>query len=444
MPEKAPSRIMRFWKPILLIAILLIAGFTRTETIGSRPIWYDEIFTDIVTRKAESVGDVWKTATVDGWEHPPLHYLIAYLFRSTVDSLAMMRAPSAIGGVGSLLFVILIGNLLFGTRTGITAGLIGALSIYHINYSMDARPYTLLLFFVSGQFYFLLSYLKSGRWSSPPLFVLFGAGSLYTHHTALTAQATLGLVTLCVLGSGLRTGGFKNWRESIPIRRSAVGLLMFAVIGFIYLPQLTNFMKFAQSGKLDGKWSLWPSPQFFYDLFSRWGAGTGIAATLVGACFLIALVRLVAARNLNSSILLWFFAPILLLTIVPFSKFFDIRFIMVGLPAFFILIALGMVTLSELSAKVLSQVKYLAHHQPNLASGVLAVLLSIYTIEASRAYLIFRETKSRCSNFFHTKELLTQNNGFCREHILLNTFIPEDEYILKDRGAADYGSTAAG
>lgn len=413
-----------------VILIVCAAGFVRLETIGARPIWYDEIYTFGFCQDAGSLSDVWRAGTVDTWEHPPLHYLVACLSLEIAETLTLLRLPSALGGIANVVLLALLGSVLWGRRVGVVAGLLLAGSVYHINYSMDGRPYALLLALATGELLCLYVFLRDRRrWVLFPL-VLCGAGSLYTHHTAVHTQATLSIIVL-----GHWISAFARRRaapeEARNAARDALPLIgAFLAIAVLYLPQLALLFQFLGSDRLAAKHTLAFSPMLFHQLFARWGAGPGWISLVYEIGLLAGLVAIAMRRDRSAGLIPWLLLPILGFVLVPFGKFFDIRFVMTGLPAFCLIVAVGVVTLGSLLSHAALRAGSSAAISRALGQALVALLTIVLVVASARAYVTFRVTRARCSNFVWTPSLLEENDGFCRKHILLNSLIPEDERLL--------------
>ncbi len=82
----------------------------------------------------------------DRAEHPVLFYAMAYAFRQGGNGEKVIRVPALIFGVLSIPLLVTLGWRLFGPRAGLLAAALLTFSVYHIDFSQDARSYTLLLF----------------------------------------------------------------------------------------------------------------------------------------------------------------------------------------------------------------------------------------------------------------------------------------------------------
>jgi hypothetical protein len=107
---------------------------------------------------------------------------------------------------------------------------------------------------------------------------------------------------------------------------------------------------------------------------------------------------------------------------------------MAAQPAFLLLVAHGAVTLFDVARAALAR---LAPQQARLVSAACAAALALaFLAPAAQAYAEFRRLPLRCSEFFLEPRILDLSGGFCRRHIVLNTLVPEDRYLLRSAAPA--------
>lgn len=441
------------WFAVGMGVLLVAAAFLRLETLGSRPLWYDERFTVSFCRDASSLAEVWGTVPGDEWAHPPLHYAITYLVMRLSQSAAAVRASSVVAGVGTVLLVGLIGRTLLGAAAGWLAALLMTVSVYHINYSMDARPYALMLFFLTGQFLALFLYRSRRRFRLLVPFVLCAAGAVYTHHLALAAQLAVAVIAAADLGRL----AFERRRGSRELTRAVVFYLIGGLAtALLYLPKAWTLLHYLGTGNLGAGHYLDLSAWVVWQLAARWTAGdtwvngvvvVAFAAGVVGIVSrnalparrerrleAVSLRRSIAATVLRfdlayppAGLLVWLVVPFLPFFLVPFAKFFDIRFVIAALPPFLLVTAAGLLELGRWAARRLTA----ARHRAWLRVGIPVALGSLLVTASLHAYLVFRDTGYRCSEFFTQPELLSRDEAFCRDHIILNSIYPDDQRLLR-------------
>jgi uncharacterized membrane protein len=424
----------RFGWFVGLLLIAVAASYLRLETVGQRGIWYDETYTRKIAR-LDSISEVFDRSYKDfGANTPPLHYVLCFLHFRIADSPSSLRLTSVESGVLSVLALVGVGSLLFGPSVGLVAGALMTTCIYHINYSQDARPYALLVFFVVATFLPLFGFLKSGRWRWFFAFVLAATGSVYTHHFAwvfqLCAAATLALAV------GARALGRPLGNATVPSLKAliAFSLLAYAAVAVLYIPVMPTLLKFltGQGSGVTALHTLSLSPGFFWELFGRWGNGTSWSLAYL-ICFLTGLVTVVRRRDVSLSLLLWFVAPFLVFVLIPSpSRLFDARYVVGALPAFFLLVALGLVSIASLVQEaVVRSAGREWLRRAELRHALLAGLVLMFTVLSLDTYRVFRETTIRCSMFFLRPQTMEEHGGFCRKHIILNSLDSKYAHIWK-------------
>jgi 4-amino-4-deoxy-L-arabinose transferase-like glycosyltransferase len=120
--------------------------------LGNRSLWYDEAWS--ASLALLGVGKS-LASTFNGRFYPPLHQVFLTfwvpLFGSSEISLRLL---SALFGALSIPLVYLLGKGLHGRYTGLVAALLLGLSAFNIEFSREARGYSLFVFLATGSFLF--------------------------------------------------------------------------------------------------------------------------------------------------------------------------------------------------------------------------------------------------------------------------------------------------
>ncbi len=165
-----------------LILILVLAFIIRLAGISSRPIWYDEAFSILISKQGPSAilhGTL--ALEIDSSaaeEHPPAYYFMLWgWIQAFENSLISVRMFSIIISLGIILCVYLIAAHLFDPPTAITAAFISAILPFQIHYGQEIRMYVLLTFWLCLA---TLAFLKR-QWI---LFSIAATLAQYTHNLA--------------------------------------------------------------------------------------------------------------------------------------------------------------------------------------------------------------------------------------------------------------------
>lgn len=186
---------------IILILILSLGVWLRFYDLSKESFWNDELST---WRRSnyKSIQDVIDKG-IRPDVHPPGYQIIIYFVEKYIgDSEFILRLPSVISGILSILVMFLVGNQLYSHREGLISAALMAVSSLSISYSQQARSYSILLLFTLLATYFWISILKSLKQGSrPPYYITLGyiitaTASSYLHYFGLYLIALHGLGTL--------------------------------------------------------------------------------------------------------------------------------------------------------------------------------------------------------------------------------------------------------
>lgn len=212
-----------------LVSALLCFGH-----IGRWSLWQDEAFTWLLMQK-----DVGGMITMAGQDrHPPLYYLFVAAFRWLGDRDFALRLPSALGVVAAVGLTGWAGGRHFGSRVGLVAAWVMALSPYALLYANTARMYGLLMFW--GALLFAAG-LGVSRGSRPRRWAIVlgvaAAGALWTHYAGAAAIAATGLGVGMDLVFRRRGGSLGARRGQVEPQNAAspIGSLPWARLGLLVL-----------------------------------------------------------------------------------------------------------------------------------------------------------------------------------------------------------------
>ena len=174
----------------VLILIILLGLFLRLYGIGSESFWIDEAATAYTTQQNVSgiIEDIYIDMTIlpDYFVRSgqsPFYYLVINYWTKIVGlSEANLRLLSAIFGVVSIYIIFLIGKIIFDYRVGLISSFLLSINYLHINYSQEARTYSLGILLTLLSVYFLLNALKQKKASCWTAHVLSSTLLIYTHY----------------------------------------------------------------------------------------------------------------------------------------------------------------------------------------------------------------------------------------------------------------------
>lgn len=174
---------------ILLLLILVVGAWLRLSGLEAKTLTH----TEAILPNLAWPPDTWPPPRHSFYEtfwwqyhsepHPPAHYLLVWAWTKAFGtSLASLRMPSVLFGVGSIVVVHFLGSLAFNRRVGLLAAAFVAFNGFHIYFSQYARV------FMMGTFLALLSTLAllkvlhatgaRRRWEA--CYVMVSALAIYT------------------------------------------------------------------------------------------------------------------------------------------------------------------------------------------------------------------------------------------------------------------------
>jgi len=168
----------------LFITVIILTGLVLRlgPVLEERDYWYDEAFTGILVKQSWSDMNQMIAADV----HPPLYYWLAKPWASLFDYSSFgIRSFSTILGILTIFSVYWVGKRMFNERSGLLAAMLTAVSPFAIQYSQEARMYSLFGLFMIWAVWFFYQALKHNEWRDWILWGVFGGLAFYTHYLSL-------------------------------------------------------------------------------------------------------------------------------------------------------------------------------------------------------------------------------------------------------------------
>jgi len=189
---------------LLLAGITLLALGLRLYRLDAQSIWLDEA---ICWRETQASWSNFLDTFFENECNPPLFFALMKLWTGAAgDGPMAMRLPAALFGT---LTIPLLGAFVWrlaGPGAGCYAALLLAVSPFHIDFSQEARPYTLLPLLVLAATAALAWALETGgkkRWA---LYAFCALLASYTHYFTVHFLAAHGCSSHCS-ASGKDVGG---------------------------------------------------------------------------------------------------------------------------------------------------------------------------------------------------------------------------------------------
>jgi len=224
--------------------ILLLASYLRFTGLLKRDFWYDEAFTGIAVK--ENFHDMIVMIVND--VYPPLYYVALKFFSAFFNySVFGIRFFSAIFGVLCVWAVYLVAKELFDRKVALWSAFVVSVSPFAIQYSQEARMYSMLVFLILISVYFFLVGLRTNKIKYFILWGIFMGLSMLTHYMGIIFSCTYFVAYLFWAGFGqLDSYAGKSFKEKtafflenvLPEKKVFLGYL---VALLVFLPWLQNF-----------------------------------------------------------------------------------------------------------------------------------------------------------------------------------------------------------
>jgi mannosyltransferase len=213
MPANAQSaneaRITRLLLVALLIIIALGAAL-RVYQLDGDSLWLDEAYSIKFAHKAPA-GIIEETAKD---VHPPLYYFALHYWMLVFgDSEVAVRLLSALFGILALPVIYLLASRMFDRATGLLAAGLMALSRFHLEFSQEARMYSLLCLLSLLSIYYFLKLLEGKSRYALAGYIITSALMMYTHVYSffIIAAQNLYLLTLLFASRDTFKRLWKRW-----------------------------------------------------------------------------------------------------------------------------------------------------------------------------------------------------------------------------------------
>lgn len=345
-----------------LLLVTLLAAVLRCYRLTGQSLWVDEIMSWAMMRPDAGLNFLEQIRdAIQG----PLYLAVTWPLLRLQDSALMLRLPSAVAGILTVpLFALTVGRL-FDGRSGRLAGLLLALSPFHLWYSQEGRGYALLMFFAVAMGWLLLRMTRHGSGpGSALLFALCSAGAVWSNMSGLFLWAAMGLGVLIFQRPATpRQWGW--WAAAFAGGALAVAPWLLKAAGIWAVDRLAVGAATGEALRGETTFTPFALPYTLFTFFYGYSLGPSLrelhlldkAAAVLAAWPLLAaavlpvgagLIRgLAGLRKRDGALLLWIALPLLVLVLLAVRnvKPWNPRYVAVALPWLLALAACGLVRL---------------------------------------------------------------------------------------------------
>ncbi|HJW84316.1 MAG TPA: glycosyltransferase family 39 protein, partial [Anaerolineae bacterium] len=340
---------------VVFISILVLAAALRFYHIDAQSFWNDEGNSARIAER--SLPQILEAAAGD--IHPPLYYLTLHAWRGLFgQGEAALRGLSAVFGLITVAFTYLLGRRVFDNRVGLIGAFLAAVNPFQVYYAQEARMYMMLTAIGVVTTYILVRLLDF--WSLRPrihiphrryylLYVAGMAAGLYTHY-AFPFVFVLHFAIVLAWSLYRPGGALSRLGAWLPLAIAAGAL--FAPWLPIAIRQITGWP--SQTAPIDAGAALIDTFRTY--LLGPTSAAEQAATPLIVAAFFLAMSLwtpdafdepepdwdTTAPRALRfGAIALYWLLPIALIFSFGLFKEAYLKFLLVGSPAFCLLLARG-------------------------------------------------------------------------------------------------------
>lgn len=224
---------------IILILILLIATFLRFYNLGGPSLFNDELET-LRVASYHSIPEMINLGIKPDVHPPGFQIMMYYVVHYLGDSQFILRLPTAIFGILSVLMIFFLGKYLYSEREGLIGSAITTFLWAPLYYSQEARAYSLLFLMAMLTTYLWLRIINDFYYSKPSniklivLYLIFAFITEYIQYLGLFFIFLQGISTIIIL--------IKKPKQLLK------GLIIFAILGAVFLPWLPFMLEQLQHG----------------------------------------------------------------------------------------------------------------------------------------------------------------------------------------------------
>jgi mannosyltransferase len=339
-------------------AVLIVGlGFAlRLFHLDSESLWYDELLQ--VNLALADIPSMLRRLPLHA--AVPLDYLISHYWILLGNSDAWVRIPAVVCGTLALPLAFQLGRRMLGVKEGLLFMLLFGLSPFHVRYSQEVRPYALGIMGVLLFSYGIWRLRETGRWR---YFIFVQAGAIILALSHYFAVTTLGVWLIFL---GLDVVFSQERRQPLKTLGWALAASLVALSFLLALGWGTTLLKvsgaFGETLIEPEKFVAAPvekpnagagpkiTQEFVEGLvLGPLGSGRGLSLWLFNSLVILGLLSLMAQEKYKLSLLLFLWVTLPIVGILAFlvhrGTFFAPRYIIFVLPAYIMLLTVGILSL---------------------------------------------------------------------------------------------------
>ncbi len=184
-----------FW----LLIILIFAAFFRFYHLGYQSAWLDEVLNLKQSEPSLPFNETYKIVLLRDSTSFLYTFLIKYLSFLSGHSIYTARLISAVSGVLSVYYIFKLGEKMISKNMGYIAAILLTINLYHIEYSQEARSYSLFVLFVIISFYIMYLFIEKPNYKNAIFLGIVAGLATNTHSLGILNIAAIYLFLLLFL-----------------------------------------------------------------------------------------------------------------------------------------------------------------------------------------------------------------------------------------------------
>ncbi len=359
---------------LILIVIILIAFLLRIYKLDYKSIWLDEGLSTWIASHSNFIQLLNETSFS---RQNPLFSIVLHFWISIFGkSEFFIRLPNVVFSLGLVYMAFRIGVLLYSNQVGILSSLLLTISVFHINHTQEARPYTLSSLLALISVYFYIKLIEEGNFKYKAGYLISSILLVYNHMIGFFIIIAQNIYLLIL----------KLTRDKIPGINLKSWIKLQLLILVIFLPWIIKLYRYVNPSLLKIRPLAGgipdPSLMTVMDTFIYCFSGSLILATI----FIALIAWNLSSRNKRSLFLLLFFlTPLLAMYLISklYRPIYLDRYNLINSSFFYILIAAGLTGMNKYFRTLI------------ISSIIILSLLNIRTYHINSFPFTYRETNWR-------------------------------------------------
>ncbi|NIM19439.1 MAG: hypothetical protein GTO51_03555 [Candidatus Latescibacteria bacterium] len=346
-----------------IIGVLVLAAFLRLYKIGSQSLWIDEILTYTVSNPKAGL-NIWDYLKYN--IHGPLHSFVVYLFNLVSNNDSWLRLPSALAGTASVYVFFKWVDFWLGRSLARASTFLFAIHPLLIHYSQELRNYSFLFFFAVMASYIFHRSVEDDRKRNYLYYAVILAFAALSNFTAAFLYVVHTVIYF--LRKGFNRASVLRW---ILVGLTVLALIspwayrIYKVIDFSKLVTPVKPGELTMTDRLRGETTFTPSalPYTAYTFSVGFTCGPSLrelhhnpslssviashapvviwVGLIFGSLSIVGICALTRQPRQLIEVALYLFIPILLTLFLCWqnAKAFNVRYVLLSLPAYLCLIA---------------------------------------------------------------------------------------------------------